>query len=121
MRRYILSPALLSILLSAACSTGEANHLGNPLLWPAMAVTNGIDNAFYDARRQKVEAHVAAHHPALMAEITAGGGVLLTTAMDLAKVAPARRPELVRVLQQDFALYQRDQEALVVALMVHGG
>jgi len=33
----------LSALFLAGC-TGEANHLGTPLLWPFQAVTTGIEN-----------------------------------------------------------------------------
>ena len=111
---------LLALLVLAACTTGAANHLNNPLLWPVMAVSSGVDNGIYDARRSKVAAHVAAHHPGIIAESPAGSGPLLSEAMDLARVPAARRGALLQALRQEIALYRRNQEALVVALMVHG-
>jgi len=113
-------PALLPLCFLVACSSGEANHLGNPLLWPIGIVSNGLDNASYNAKRRKVEAHVAAHYPALMAQIKAGGGAQLSRGMDLAGVPDATRPTLRDRLRADIALFQNDPEALVVALMVHG-
>ncbi|WP_095588814.1 hypothetical protein [Actibacterium ureilyticum] len=99
----------------------EASHIPNPVLLPGQAVSTGIANAAYGARRARVARHVAVHHPTLMTEIAAGGGPKLSQAMDLARVRVADRPALIRRLQQDRALYAADREALIVALMVHGG
>ncbi|HGG06750.1 MAG TPA: hypothetical protein ENK28_14925 [Aliiroseovarius sp.] len=115
-----LIPALISISLLAGCSNGEANHLGNPLTWPFGAISSGIENATYGAKRQKVEQFVSANHKALIGEIERGGGPRLDQAMDLAAIPTATRPGLRARLQSDIGIYRNDPEALVVALMVHG-
>lgn len=116
--------ALLAALLLAACAGGsgdDASHLPNPLSLPGQALGNAIGNGIYNARRGKVEAFVKANHPALIEEIRAGGGPLLTKAMVLAGVRPEMRPTLALRLKADIGLYLNSPEALVVALMVHGG
>ena len=54
--------ALALICLLAACDTG---HLGNPLTLPARAVATGIENAGYQARRDRVTAFLTDHIGAL--------------------------------------------------------
>ncbi len=115
-----LIPALMSLSVMAACSNGDANHLGNPLTWPFGAVSAGIDNATYGAKRRQVERFVNANHPALIGEITRGGGPLLDQAMNLAAIPGQTRPGLRTLLQSDIEIYRNDPEALIVALMVHG-
>jgi hypothetical protein len=110
--------ALLSTLTSA-CST-DANHLGNPLTWPATLVASTLSNAVYDARRTKVAAFVKAHGPDILAQAKAGTGPMLTQAFDTAQVPPARRDALTLELARN-DLYRANSEALVVALMVHAG
>ncbi len=114
--------ALPAALLLAACAGGDdGSHLPNPLSLPGQALGNAIGNGIYNARRGKVEAFVKANHPALIEEIRAGGGPLLTHAMALAGVRPEMRPTLALRLKADIGLYLNSPEALVVALMVHGG
>lgn len=110
---------ILLVVGTTGCGTGPS-HLPNPVLLPGQAVTTGFENAAYNARRNRVSTHVEAHHALIMSDVVAGTGPQLTKAMDLARVAPARRPALTQVMQEDMALYRRDPEALVVALMVHG-
>ena len=112
--------ALLLTLALAACST-EANHLGNPLLLPVYGVTSAIGNAVYDSRRGTVELLVKTNHPALLDEITAGGGPTLTRAYDAAGVPDRDRAARTIQLQRDLGLYQSNPGALVIALMVYGG
>lgn len=112
--------AILALPLLAAC-TGEANHLGNPLLWPVQAVTGGLTNAAYQQQRGQVELWVKTNHPALIDHIGAGGGPLLTRAFDLARVPAADRPTRVLQMQGDLGLYAANPEALIVALMAFGG
>ena len=103
--------------LLSAC-TGEANHIGNPLMLPIRALGNGIDNAAYNWTRGQVEIFVKTNHPALIADLQRGGGQTLTQAFDLAKVpAPVRAPHTLQ-LQSDLALYNANLDALVVAIMV---
>ncbi|KPP91122.1 MAG: hypothetical protein HLUCCA08_14380 [Rhodobacteraceae bacterium HLUCCA08] len=107
--------------LALAGCTGQANHLGNPLLWPFRAAATGLDNAAYSDRRGQVEILVKQTHPALIEEIRQGGGPTLTRAQDLARVPPGARALHVVQLQSDRALHAASPDALVVAIMVAGG
>ncbi|WP_420863661.1 hypothetical protein [Algirhabdus cladophorae] len=115
---------ILSVLCLSACSSGPtssgANHLGNPLTWPAAALNTGLNNAFYNARRNRVADYVAQNQNRIMTNVSTQGGPFLTKAMSLAHVRPAQQPAVLAALQADPALYATDAEALVVALMVHG-
>lgn len=111
--------ALVLATLTAGCSK-EANHLGNPLLTPFYGISNAIQNATYGERRGQVEVFVKTKHPALIDDIQSGGGATLDQAMDLAGVAAADRDILKLRLKSDLPLYQTNQSALIVALMVHG-
>jgi hypothetical protein len=113
-------PVVLGLALLLASCGGEANHLGNPLAWPGQLVGSAVQNGLYDARRDRVEAFVAAHQAAILAEAAAGGGATLHQAMDLAGVPAGQRAALTAELRQGHDRYVRDGETLVVALMVHG-
>lgn len=113
------APLAMAALL-AGC-TGEANHLGNPLLWPITGAATAAENLAYQRRRGAVEVFVKTNHPALMAEIEAGGGPTLSQAMELAGIPEADRPARTIQLRADRALYADNPGALVVALMVYGG
>lgn len=113
-------PLFFAALALAGCSS-EANHLGNPLLWPFNALGSAVDNSVYNARRGEVELLVKTNHTALLAEIAAGGGPLLTEAMELAGIPSSDRAARLVQLQADLPLYSQSPEALIVALMVYGG
>jgi len=117
MRRTSLFFAALAL---GGCS-GEANHLGNPLLWPFSAIGAAFGNASYDARRGEVELFVKTNHPTLLSDIAAGGGPAVTRAMDLALIPPEDRPTRITQLRADLPLHSDSPEALVTALMVYGG
>jgi len=110
---------ILGTLAVSGCSQ-DANHLGNPLTWPVAALNSGLNNAVYNARRDRVSHYVSQNHSHLTANIATGKGPYLDQAAALAYVRPARRAELLAALVSEQALYARDPEALVVALMVHG-
>lgn len=105
----------------AACDMG---HLGSPVMWPSMAVSNGLENASYNARRQRVQAHLAQRYTEVLTDIRSGGGPALTLAAELAQVPPQTRPELTRTLNADLAKFSPDtpaaRERLLVWFMVHG-
>ena len=101
----------------AAC-TGEANHIGNPLMLPINAIGAGFGNAVYAQTRGQVEIFVKTNHPALISDIRAGGGATLTEAFDIANVPQAVRGPHVGQLQSELALYSGNIEALIVAIMV---
>ena len=111
------SPVFLTLLV--ACST-DANHLGNPLLWPVNAVQNGLSNAAYQQQRGTVELIVKSEFPAILADISASGGPVLTRAMAAAGILPQDRPTRIIQLQSDYGLYAANPGALVTALMVFG-
>lgn len=108
---------LLSLLLIAACSEG-ANHLGNPITWPTQGIGTAIENSIYGERRGRVEVFVKTNHPALIADIRAGGGAILSEAFDIARVPRSIRPAHTLQLQSDLQLYETNIEALIVAIMV---
>ncbi|MBT0956762.1 hypothetical protein IV417_05155 [Alphaproteobacteria bacterium KMM 3653] len=115
-----LAPAMTLALPLGGCAGGEASHLPHPLALPGQAISAGVSNAAYGARRRAVASHVAAHHGAILAELE-GPGIRpqLSRAMDLARVAQARRPALAAELRSDMPLYA-SQEPMVVTLMVYG-
>lgn len=113
---------LLTLPLLAACASPNApSHLPNPLLLPFAAISNGITNASYNARRAKVSRFVTQNFDALKAEFTAPNQPLLTQAMNLARVPAASRPALLAELRSNPQIYTtQDPEPLVVTLMVYG-
>ncbi len=111
--------SLLIPLFLAGCS-GEANHLGNPLMWPANALTSATENAIYNQRRGQVEVIVKSGFNQIIPEIRAGGGATLTEAMDAALIPAGDRPARVTQMQGDLGIYDGNPEALITALMVYG-
>ncbi len=111
---------LIVVLLTAAC-TQEANHLGNPLMLPFSGANTVIGNAAYEKRRGQVEVIVKANYEDIKQDIRAGGGPVLTKAMDAAGVSERDRPTRIIQLQSDLGLYNASPGALVTALMVYGG
>ncbi|MEL6957726.1 MAG: hypothetical protein AAGL89_02095 [Pseudomonadota bacterium] len=109
--------ALFCLILLAACSN-EANHLGNPLSIPLRAVTNGFDNAAYMRTRGQVELFVKTNHPAIIADLEAGGGPNLTRAFDIAEAPEAVRSAHTLQMQSDLEIYRQNLGATVVAIMV---
>ncbi|MEO0931197.1 MAG: hypothetical protein AAFY14_11210 [Pseudomonadota bacterium] len=111
---------LIALITLTACSN-EANHLGNPLLLPISGVGTAVDNAAYNQRRGRVEVIVKSNFGAILNDIKAGGGPVLTDAMDAAGVPEGDRPTRIIQLQSNMGLYAANPGALVVALMVYGG
>jgi hypothetical protein len=67
-----------------------------------------------------VEVLVKSNHPALIAEIGAGGGPLLTRVFDAAGVPVQDRPARTLQLRGNLGLYDANPGALVTALSVYG-
>ena len=118
--RDMRKSTLLLLPILAACSS-EANHLGNPLALPINGLSAAIGNAEYNRTRGQVEVFVKTHHPALISDLRAGGGVTLTQAFDIAKVPQAVRAPHTLQMQSDLQLYESNLEALVIAIMVVNG
>lgn len=117
----ILMRTLTLCLILLGCTNGDANHIGNPLMLPVGAVTTGVENGFYNARRKRVADYIAANKPALRADVIAGTGATLDELYQIAKIPTKNQPALARELSRGQSLYfGEDPEPLVVAVMVHG-
>lgn len=71
-------------------------------------------------RQSTIEVFVKSNHPALIAEIRAGGGQTLTEAMDRARIPQSDRPTRLIQLQGSIGLYESSPGALVAALTAYG-
>ncbi len=111
---------LCAAVICAGCTTKDASHVPNPLLLPVYGTTSALDNASYTLRRGKVERFVQAHHTELLAEIGGANGPYLGQAYSLARVPETERGVVTARLKSDLSQYKASQEALIVALMVHG-
>ena len=111
---------LITLVLVAACSN-DPNHQGNPLGLPMSGASSVFGNAAYTKRRGEVEVIVKSNFDAIRTDIRAGGGPVLTKAMDAAGIPERDRPTRIIQLQSDSALYNSTPGALVTALMVYGG
>lgn len=74
-----------------------------------------------NTRRGAVEIAVKAEFPALIADISRGGGPALERAFDAAAVPPADRPARRLQLSGDLGLYESNPGALVTSLLLWGG
>ena len=114
-----LAPALAALCL-AAC-TDAAQTFDTAVVAPVSGAISGIGNAATDVdRRAAVELIVKAEHPALLQDIAAGGGPVLTRAFDAAGVPEEDRPTRRFQLNRDLGLYTDNPGALVLALSVYG-
>lgn len=111
-------PLTLAALL-CGCSNA-ANHLGNPVLWPAYGIASAVQNAAYNDRRRDVAAAVQSDFSQILADIRSGGGAAISAAMQTALIPLDDQPGRLAQLRTDWDLYEDDPEALVVALMVFG-
>ncbi|MFQ1700867.1 hypothetical protein ACJ5NV_09745 [Loktanella agnita] len=111
---------LIALILLTAC-TQEPSHIGNPLMLPVSGVSTAIGNAVYNKRRGQVELIVKANFDGIRNDIRAGGGPILTKAMNAARIPADERPARITQLQGDMGLYAGNPGALVTALMVYGG
>lgn len=112
MPRFLTAAACLAL---AACSTED----GTPVTWPAAGFFN--PSADDQQRRAAVELFVKTNHPALVADIAAGGGPTLERAFDIANVPAGDRPARRLQLRGDLDAYATAPGALVVALNLYGG
>ena len=111
---------IIAVICLSACSQ-KANHIGNPLLLPVSGLSTAVGNAAYNQRRGRVELIVKSNYDAIKDDIRAGGGPILTEAMEAARIPETDRPARIIQLQSDMGLYANNPGALVVALMVYSG
>lgn len=108
--------APLALTLLAACTTQENFFLG-----PFELAQTGINTSAYSQQRGAVELIVKSEFPAILTDISAGSGPVLTRAMDAAGIPAQDRSTRALQLRGDFGLYSTNPGALVTALMVYGG
>lgn len=111
---------LIAVMFLSAC-TQAANQPGNSLPVSVTGASTVIGSAAYDKRGSAVEVIVKSNYEAIKADIRAGGGPVLTKAMDAAAIPARDRPARIIQLQSNTGLYQKSPGALVTALMVYGG
>ena len=108
---------LIFLVVLAGCSN-EANHLGNPFFLPISGLTTAASNAVYSERRGTVEVLVKSNHPALVDQINAGAGPVLSQVMETAGIPVPDRPTRIIQLQSNLGLYAANPGALVTTLML---
>ena len=106
-------------ILLAACTSGPVSG-PNPFQDAARAVGIG-QTPDERQRRAALELLVKSEFPAILADLDAGGGPVLTRALDTARVPPQDRPGRLLQLRSDAGLYSANPSALVTALMLYGG
>ncbi|MGJ8587176.1 MAG: hypothetical protein ACSHXW_03405 [Yoonia sp.] len=110
---------IVTVLTSAGSQDGA--QLGNPFMLPTSGTSTLFGNAAYTQRRGAVEIVVKSNFDAIITDIRAGGGAVLSEAMNTAGIPPRDRPTRIIQLQSNMGLYQSNPGALVTALMVYGG
>ena len=105
-----MRPALAALLLLLAACAGPS---------PVERLTAFGDPAEAD-RRGGTELAVKTSYPAILDDIAAGGGPVLTAALDAAGVPESDRPTRILQLQRDRGLYESNPGALALALFTYG-
>lgn len=108
--------SLVTLIILCGCT-----QAGTPLMQPFGGISPAIGTADYSQRRGQVELIVKSNFDAIKDDIRAGGGPVLTKAMDAAGVPDRDRPARVIQLQSDMGLYNGTPGALVTALVLYGG
>lgn len=111
---------LLPLGLALALSGCASGWSPSAVMMPGLEVGAAAQDPDYTARRGRTELAIKGAWPAILAEITAGGGPALTAAFDAAGVPATDRPTRILQLQQESAIYAANPGALVSALMVYG-
>ena len=107
--------ALFFMALLSGCSN-QTNQMGTALSGlTTIASTPGVSQ-----RRGAVEVLVKSNHPALVDEINAGAGPILSQVMQTARIPLRDRPARIIQLQSNLGLYAANPGALVTALMLYG-
>jgi len=92
-----------------------------PPALPAAAISNGLENAGYNARRNRVSRYVSAHFEAIKQELLASPQPHLASAMALAKIPAENRQAFLAELAQHPGTYRTSNpEPLIISLMVYG-
>lgn len=111
--------ALFFLALLSGCSN-QIDQSGNPVLQQVSGLSTIANSAIYSQRRGAVEVLVKSNHPALVDQINAGAGPILSQVMQTAEIPVRDRPARIIQLQSNLGLYAANPGALVTALMLYG-
>jgi len=103
---------LLSIIiftLFLGCSSKDGNHL---LVNPISVITNSIENANYNSRREKVEAYAQLHYDLLKQEVYNGSGQHLNEIMRLANIKKSNYANVQKQLQKDYKVIFKNSQSV---------
>lgn len=108
-------PLLLLAFASACTPTAQTDQR-----LVRFGLPTSVQQVDAQQRQSTIEVFVKSNHPALIAQIRAGGGQTLTEAMDRARVPQTDRATRIIQLQANLALYDASPGALVTALTTFG-
>ncbi len=108
-------PLLLLAFASACTPTAQTDER-----LARFGLPTSVQQADGQQRQSSIEVFVKSNHPALIADIRAGGGQTLTEAMDRARIPQADRATRIIQLQGSLGVYESSPGALVAALSAYG-
>lgn len=110
---------LLTLAFSLIACSNNASHMPNVFQLPGAVVGSAIDNAVYNARRNKVTAFVKEHYSEIHQDVMAGGGQHLQQALLVAEIPETKHKQAIQQLISDQTLYFNPSEKVANQLM-HG-
>jgi len=93
---------ILSLFL-LGCSSKDASHLPSLFELPGAIVSTTIENAAYNAKRNRVQHYVTVHYTLLREEVSQGQGKHLNNVMHLAGVSGTDQPKAAKEIQKDYS------------------
>jgi len=104
-QKILLSTIIFMLILG--CSSKDGNHI---LVNPISVITNSIDNANYNSRREKVEAYAQLHYDILKHEIYNGLGQHLNEIMRLSNIKKSNYAKVQKQLQKDYKVIFKNSQ-----------
>lgn len=86
-------------LLLAACS-GQASHIGNPIMLPVSGIATAVSNAGYQARRNRVSAYLAANSTSIRSEAKAKPGLAFAELSRIARIPAGKIADVQREIAE---------------------
>ncbi len=93
---------ILSLFL-LGCSSKDASHLPSLFELPGAIIGTTIENARYNAKRERVQQYVTVHYDLLRQEVAQGQGKHLNEVMYLAGVSGVDQPKAVKEIKKDYS------------------
>jgi len=106
-QKILLSTVIFTLFLG--CSSKDANHI---LVNPISVITNSIENANYNSRREKVEAYAQLHYDVLKQEVYNGSGQHLNEIMRLANIKKSNYAKVQKQLQKDYKVIFKNSQSV---------